>query len=192
MKKVLLIAAIAVCSLKVSAQTEQGNIVVGGSVNFSSQKIEVEDDAATSFSIIPKAGYFIQENIALGTGIGFQSGKSFDGDKTNTFIIAPFGRYYKSISEQFKFFGELSVPMAFGRSENEDGDKGPKYSAIGVGLSPGFAFFPTKKFGIELSFSGISYRSETVKPEIGDDMTSNVFNIGADFFNPNIGLLFYF
>ena len=196
MKKVLLIAAIAVCSLKVSAQTEQGNIVVGGSVNFSSDKSDADGAEATQrFEILPMAGYFVKDNLAIGTGIGFISQKDADDSKENAFVLAPFGRYYKSISEQFKFFGQLAVPMAFGSAKDEDGDKLGTSTSIGVSLSPGFAFFPTKKFGIELAFDGISYNNTTRKDDDGNKLEGfggDSFSIGADFFSPQIGLLFYF
>lgn len=198
MKKVLLIAAIAVCSLKASAQTEQGNILLGGSVNYTSTKSDADDaEAVNTFSIMPQVGYFVADNIAVGTGIGYMSIRTdfpvVDNVKLNAFAIAPFGRYYKSISDQFKFFGQLAVPMAFGTLD-ADADEDLKTTSVGVSLSPGFAFFPTKKFGIELGFSGISYTNTKVKFD-GEEIEgagSDTFSIGADFFSPQIGLSFYF
>ena len=196
MKKALLIVAVAFASLTASAQTEQGKILVGGTVNFNSSKSDADDAEATnSLTIQPVIGYFVAENIAVGTGIGYQYTKLPSDAKSDAIVVSPFGRYYKSISDQFKFFGQLSVPMAFGTNKNSDGDKLSSSTSIGVALSPGFAFFPAKKFGIEFAFRGISYNKVTVEDADGNEVEgagSSTFNIGANFFNPQIGFVFHF
>ena len=197
MKKVLFIAAIAFTAFTASAQTEQGNIVLGGTAQFQTQKAKVDGaESRDDFAIVPMIGYFVQQNLAIGTGIGVEQTKFTSGAKSTAVVVEPFARYYKGLgSEQFKFFGQLSVPMTFGNDKNADGDKVGGENSIGVALSPGFAFFPTKKFGIELGFSGIQFESTVEKDADGDKIDnsgSNRFSIGADFFSPRIGLQFYF
>ena len=196
MKKLLLITAIALASLKVSAQTEQGTIMAGGAVNFSTSKSDADGaESSDSFTILPMMGYFIQNNVAIGTGIGYSHSKNAGG-KSGTFIVNPFARAYKGLgSEQFKFFGQLSVPLSFENSEDDDGNDTGSETSIGVALSPGFAFFPTKKFAIELTFSGIQFQNTKVEDGAGnkvDGSSGNSFSIGANFFSPDLGFVFHF
>jgi hypothetical protein len=212
MKKLLLsLIAVSALAFSTQAQTEKGNFMIGGNVQVSSDKQDDADKSNTNFTINPSVGYFIGNNFAIGTGIGYQFSKTHQNTanggviatntlKNEAFIVSPFARYYKGINEQFKFFGQLSVPMAFGNTKVGDADgnnyvKTGKYNSVGVALSPGVAFFPGKKFGIEFSVQGISYNTTNLKDGDGNDIVgggNKNFNLGANFFDPNIGVQFYF
>lgn len=203
MKKLILSAAAMLALVLTSnAQTEKGTYIVGGQVNYSTEKSDAENAKATeSFNVIPNVGYFVSDDIAVGTGIGYSYSKT-PGDiavKTQAFVVSPFGRYYVGNNSQFKFFGQLSVPMAFGKSESaidgEDFQKDGSLTSIGVNLSPGFAFFPTSRIGIEFALNGVSFQSTTLKD--GEDNTiegggSESFSIGTNFFAPRVGIQFHF
>ncbi|KIO74864.1 hypothetical protein TH53_24030 [Pedobacter lusitanus] len=207
MKKLLLsLIAVSALAFTTQAQTEKGKFMLGGNVEFDSNKPNGASKSNTIFNIVPSVGYFVTDNLAIGTGVGFESSKNHVDalgtvagftTKKQAFVVAPFARYYKGITEQFKFFGQLSVPMAFGNTKVGDNDgnnyaKTSKYNNIGVALSPGFAFFPSKKFGIEFSVKGISYNDNTLKNNNGDKIGGNKdFNIGANFFAPKLGVQFY-
>ncbi|MCX2480171.1 outer membrane beta-barrel protein [Pedobacter sp. MC2016-15] len=208
MKKLLLsLLAVSALAFTTQAQTEKGNFMVGGNVEFNSGKTDGNPKSDINFSVVPSVGYFITNDIAVGTGIGYQFAKDYNyttinpttgfSTKTSAFVVSPFVRGYKGITEQFKFFGQLSVPMSFGNTKAGDvnGDNFTKVSKnnnVGVALSPGFAFFPSKKFGIEFSVNGISYNDFNAK-DANDVSTggSKNFNIGANFFAPKIGVQFY-
>ncbi|MET4140395.1 outer membrane beta-barrel protein [Pedobacter sp. UYP1] len=206
MKKLLLsLIAVSALAFTTQAQTEKGKFMLGGNVEFNSTKENGASKSDTKFNIVPSVGYFISDNFAIGTGVGFGFAKDQKNTtalpnaatKTQEFVVAPFARYYKGINESFKFFGELSVPMAFGNNKaTADGDnytKVSKYNNVGVALSPGFAFFPSKKFGIEFSVRGISYNNNSLKDNDGNKINGSdkSFNIGANFFAPKIGVQFY-
>ncbi|MET1054519.1 MAG: outer membrane beta-barrel protein [Pedobacter sp.] len=208
MKKLLLsLLAVSALAFTTQAQTEKGNFMVGGDVEFNSNKTDGDPKSDINFTVIPSVGYFIAKDIAVGTGIGYQFSKTYSyatinpttgfSNKTNTFVVSPFVRGYKGINDQFKFFGQLSVPMQFGNTKLGDvnGDNFTKVSKnnnVGVALSPGFAFFPSKKFGIEFSVNGISYNNHNFEDGNGnDDGGSKNFSIGANFFAPKIGVQFY-
>ncbi|QPH40659.1 outer membrane beta-barrel protein [Pedobacter endophyticus] len=200
MKKLLLsLVAVAGLMYSANAQTEKGKFILGGNVGFNSTKVEGAAKSDVSFSIVPSAGYFVSDNFALGTGVGYTYNKQVSRLQLNeAFVVAPFGRYYVGLSDQFKFFGQLSVPMAFGNNKvvDLDGNVGEKYASttsIGVNLAPGFAFFPTKRIGIEVSVSGLSYNNLNVKNELtGNEVTSNSFGLNADTFAPKLGVQFHF
>ncbi|MCD0489431.1 porin family protein [Pedobacter sp. MC2016-14] len=200
-KLVLSLLAVSAIAFTTQAQTEKGNFVVGGTVQYQSEKVDGANKADKTFQIVPSVGYFVANNIAVGTGIGYQYAKDYTtvaSVQTSAFVVSPFARAYKGVSDQFKFFGQLSVPMSFGNNKVGDvnGDnmtKTGKNNTIGIALSPGFAFFPTKSFGIEFAVQGISYNDNKLENANGDKISgSKDFNIGADFFAPKIGVQFYF
>lgn len=186
------------------AQTDKGDFILGGNISFNSIKSDASGaNSAYDFTILPNVGYFVSDNIAIGTGIGYQASRLDEANefgKTEAFVIAPFGRYYTPVSNNFKFFGQLSVPMAFGNvkaiDENLDtGSKTGSSTAIGVALSPGFAYFPSNNIGLEFSINGLSYVNYSVEDGDGNDIKGagfDSFSFGADFFAPSLGVHFYF
>ncbi|KLT67373.1 outer membrane beta-barrel protein [Pedobacter sp. BMA] len=204
MKKLLLsLVAVAGLFYSANAQTEKGKFILGGNVGFSSSKVEGAVKSDIDFSVVPSIGYFVGNNFAIGTGVGYTYSKTVSGGALNrnqvgAFQVSPFGRYYVGLSDQFKFFGQLSVPMAFGTAKTVDanGDTGSKYASttsIGVNVSPGFAFFPTKRIGIEVSVNGLGYANNQIKEEAtGAKTTSNSFGLEADTFAPKLGVQFHF
>ncbi|MFW0718829.1 outer membrane beta-barrel protein [Pedobacter sp. N23S346] len=200
MKKLLLsLVAVAGLVYSANAQTEKGKIMLGGSVGFNSTKVEGAAKSDVSFSIVPNVGYFVSDNFAIGTGVGYTSDKEVSENNINqAFKVAPFGRYYVNLSDQFKFFGQLSVPMEFGNNKfvDNNGDTGAKISKttdIGVNLAPGFAFFPTKRIGIEVSVNGLGYNNRKVTNEItGNETTINSFGLEASTLAPKLGVQFHF
>ena len=201
MKKLLLsMVAVVGFALATQAQTEKGNVLLGGNVGFNTSKTDGAEKSDVSFSIVPTVGYFVSDNLAIGTGVGYNYDKSVSGKNLNqAFEVSPFGRYYVNLSDQFKFFGQLSVPMAFGNNKlvddqgNVADDKYASTTSIGVNLAPGLAFYPTKRFGIEFSVNGLSYDHFNVKNEVsGAEVKTNSFGLDADTFAPKLGVMFHF
>lgn len=202
MKKLLLsLVAVSALAFSSQAQTEKGKIMLGGNLAFDTYKSDASGAKSnTSFEILPSVGYFVNDNFALGTGVGYSYAKNIGTTETQAFVVSPFGRYYTNISDSFKFFGQLSVPMEFGSAKTVDnsGDVGAKIgntTQIGVALSPGFAFFPTSKIGIEFALNGLSYENYRVDNADGDNVEGqgyDAFSFGTNFFAPRIGVQFHF
>lgn len=195
MKKVLLtLTAIAGLTIAANAQTEQGKIMVGGQIGFETSKVKDTDHKDNSFSINPTVGYFISDNLAIGTGIGYNWSKS-EGDKNNSikfdaFQVSPFVRKY-SANGPVRFFAQLSVPMAWGTQtvETSSIEKKNKFENYGVELAPGLAYFPTSKIGIELKVRGLYYNYSKNKTE---DITTNTFGLNVNSLAPTLGVQFHF
>jgi hypothetical protein len=204
-----------IMTLPLIAQTEQGNLLLGGTLGAYSTSTGTGNRKATQsgFSVVPRIGFFASNNLAIGIGIGYSSSKikePFELDiSSNVLEVNPFGRYYVDISDKFKFFGEFGINLRFGATYVDRGTIDPeplRSRSIEAYIRPGFVFFPSQKFGIELTISGISYAN--VDPDTGfDGATFNVFNIGASkdlltnqsntfvgnsFLNPQLGIYFYF
>lgn len=205
MKKLFLsIALLSGVAFSSNAQTEKGKFVLGGTASYSSEKSDADGaKAAENLSLLPSVGYFVSDNFALGTGIGYNYSKAnyaSSAGQDEAFVVNPFGRYYVNLSDQFKFFGQASVPMAFGTvkatdATGETGDKTGSSTSIGVAVSPGFAYFPTKKIGIEFSFRGASYNNYKVQDANDNDILGagrESFAVGTSFFTPQIGIQFHF
>ncbi|HWW42514.1 porin family protein [Pedobacter sp.] len=204
MKKLLLsIAAVAALAFTTQAQTEKGNTMLGGNLSFLSTKANGAPKSDVSFSIVPSVGYFVSNNFAIGTGVGYTYDKVANtavttGSLTQAFEVAPFGRYYVALSDQFKFFGQVAVPMQFGNYKSIDvqgntSDKLGTTTNIGVTVAPGFAFFPTKHIGIEFSVNGLEYQHAQTKVEAtGAKASSNSFGLDANTFAPKLGVMFHF
>ncbi|SOD14559.1 outer membrane beta-barrel protein [Pedobacter xixiisoli] len=204
MKKLLLsLVAVAALTFGANAQTEKGKIILGGNVGFNSSKVDGASKADINFSVVPSVGYFVGNNFAIGTGVGYEydktaSGTAFERGQLEAFRVAPFGRYYVNLTEQFKFFGQVSVPLAFGslKSVDANGETGSKFASttsIGVNVAPGFAFFPNKKIGIEFSVNGLGYENFSTKAEAtGAKVKTNSFGLEANTFAPKLGVQFHF
>lgn len=194
MRKLLLtLTAVAGLTMASQAQTEQGKFIVGGQVGFHTNSVDDSDAETSSFSINPTVGYFVSDNWAIGTAVGYNWSKaenSIDVTKSNSFNVAPFVRNYIG-DGQFKFFAQLSVPMQWGEVEFEDPstNRTDKFASYGVELAPGVAFFPTPKIGIELKVRGLYYNHFDGKDSFD---SSNEFGLDANSLSPTLGVQFHF
>lgn len=208
MKKIILIF-IGFISISVScmAQTEKGNILLGGYAYLSTFKSTGMDGRATYFGINPTAGIFLADNLVIGTGLGYVNSSYpiniiyeeemiIDRSKANAVSVSPFGRYYVGITPQIKFFGQLEAAVNWKNIKASDtevkmGEKDRKSTFYSAALSPGFAIFPSKRIGIELSFNGFQFTKQRWKKEGVTTSDSRSFSFGSDFFNPRLGIQFY-
>jgi len=195
MKKLFLtLTAVAALTFASQAQTEKGKFIVGGQLGFESSKIKDTDNKGNSFSINPTVGYFVSDNWVVGTGVGYNWAKAESSKeasvKVDAFKVAPFVRNYVG-DGQFKFFSQLSVPMAWGKNTVTAAgtDVESKFENYGVEIAPGFAFFPTSKVGIELKVRGLYFESQKDK---ADNVTTNKFGLDANSLAPTLGVQFHF
>lgn len=197
MKKLLLtLSAVAVLGLAANAQTEKGKFMLGGQVSYQGQSIKDSDAKSNEFSIIPNVGYFVADNIAVGTGIGYSWAENKNTANTkntnSSFVLAPFGRMYSNNEGPVKFFGQLTVPMAWGTQE-VNGDKTATTANYGVELAPGVAYFPTSNLGIEFKVRGLFYNNGSTTDEATDAKTTvNSYGLNVNSLAPTVGVTFHF
>ena len=145
MKKVLLIAALAVFGLSnVNAQDDQehGPIQEGkwlieintgswttGNTAFSLTSV----DGNTMWSVGAEGGYFVVDNLAIKAGLGYQD----YGNDSSAFAYKIGAKYY--IANQFP------VGLDYTGVSYKDVDENPSY----VGVEGGYAWFITPKVSIE-------------------------------------------
>ena len=203
MKKITLIMFAMVFAFAASAQIQQGQLIIGGAFGFgtsggSTENIAAgvsttnDNDKVMTFSIIPTVGYMLTENIALGLGVGYDfrkttvinaftdptdATKTFDNViKEGTFVLSPFFRYYKPVSDKFYIFGEFAIPIGMTKTKElemdindntgaADGTKDSeainKTIAMGPQLGLGVNYFVTPMIALEANFNliGFTYMS---------------------------------
>lgn len=196
-KKIFAIAAFMLTiSTMLSAQ-----VFVSGAFNLSTTSnketmgsVSVDGDKSLEFNFMPKAGYFINDDFAVGLGFGFGTSKTtspkeitYSGEeeitKTNSWAIAPFARYYFARTGELSFFGEAAFGFGGGKSEYSEGgvtEDGPKFSMIGFGIAPAISYNLSDKFAIEASFGNLGYSSYTTEETEGEDVYKQTVS-GIDF-----------
>ncbi len=131
------------CATFTFAQTEKGNMLLGGTAGFNVQF--EKPDNIVKIDISPELGFFVTNNLAFGGAINLGTTKSGDFSIT-TYGISPFGRYYFGTGMTRIFlhgqFGFAGATFDFG---------GDKESTTGSALlvGPGVSFFLNKHVAIE-------------------------------------------
>ena len=165
-----------------AAQTDRGQVMAGGSVNFNIPTGDGDNIRQSSLSATPSIGFFVANNVALGFGLPITVSRYEDTGarsitRNSSFAFAPFGRYYFGsanikpfLEARFgiqRFRNSRSVPG--GQSENTD-------NALFVGMGGGIAFFLNEHVALE--------------PKLTYDAYSR--NNTSSSFNFNLGFQVYF
>jgi len=191
MKKILL-GVFMLLSLMLQAQEEEnqgfqkGDFFISGNFSFSSSSDNNVD--VTSFSILPTAGYFISDHIALGASLGYSSINNDDGFTdltTNGFLAGAFGQYVFTPAKKFSFTGTLSLNYGSTDAENVGGGDFD-INSFQATVAPGIYYFVSKSFAITSSIGILSYQ------DLGGDLDTSTFTISLNPDNLNFGLLYRF
>ncbi len=178
MKKLFALALLGLTSSFAHAQTTpltKGRGLLSGSIGYRSDKYS-GGQSRDIFNFTPTVGYFVADNLALGLNgdLQLQGGNAYG---PNSFSLGPFARYYRFVggSDKFALYGQGSVGY---RHYSGGSDLGY------VGITPGLAFFPIPRFGLEASLRGLSYSSNF------NDTHSFDFGFGLQ--NIQFGAAYYF
>jgi len=203
MKKILLSAVAVMAFGFANAQDvpttgfSQGDVFISGAVGYTSEK--TGDFKTDQFKIIPRAAYFVTNNISVGVQLGYTTGTATTvvggpvdpitvENDVKTFEAGAFGRYYFTPARNFSFFGQLGVGYMSTKTEPEGGPD-TKDTGINLGLAPGISYFVSEHIALEATFGLLGYNS--VNPD-GDGDNTNTFNIGTDFNDINFGIVYKF
>ncbi|WP_370901488.1 outer membrane beta-barrel protein [Chryseobacterium gossypii] len=199
MKKLLLAGAVALFGLS-NAQIAKGTTYLSGQVNYTSTQDNNTDAKTEDFKIVPTVGYFVGTNIAVGLGVGYVNGSTTQyinnakvKNTTDAFVVAPFARKYWTLGEKLYIFGQLEVPMAFGKDKREAdapyADSENKFTSIGVNVKPGLDYFLNKNWSIEATIGEFGYNNFKYKD--ADKSTDN-FNFGLNLSSVTFGVKYVF
>jgi opacity protein-like surface antigen len=141
------------------AQIQKGNAMVGGSAGFQN------GDDATQVSLSPKVGYFVIDKLAIGASLDVEFAKAGD-DKSTSFGLSPFARYYLTDGTPLKVFGEAGFGIA--RIKISGFDDTFKSNQIGLGI--GASYFLNDNVAVDAIFGYNSFQLE-------DADRSNIFGL---------------
>lgn len=179
MKKLFLLAGIALMSLNLSAQEKESKGLEGiwwvaGQVSFSSTKSG--DAKTTSNMILPIVGTFISPSVTVAAGVGVINSKTDTGaavtSETSTIVVKPLIRKYWNITGGLFFYGQAALPVTFGKDKVNDS----KTASYTLEVSPGFDYIVNKWLTVETSFSIFNVGGSTFTPDSGDKTTTFGFN----------------
>ena len=216
MKKLLLAAAVAFFA-GVNAQTTGSNLdgttFITGRVGYDYMKDNNTNTTVHNYSFMPTIATFVSANWAIGGGIGFQGntsdvsmdimGYTLAAEQSNTsFVIQPFARRYWDLSNKLYFFGQIDVPVSFGKMETEveipaalagivpanSFNTEDKYTSVGVFVRPGLDYFINENWSLEATIGAVGYSN--MKPENGKSVDN--FSIGVDMSNIMFGVKYLF
>lgn len=178
MKKLFVLAGIALLSLTANAQEKkaglEGTWWAAGQVAFGSEK--TGDVKETSSTILPVVGYFVAPTTTIGLGVGSINTKAENAttttSETSTFVLKPVVRKYWNVSGNLFFFGQAGLPMKFGKDKiSED-----KTTEVNLEIAPGFDYIVNKWLTVETSFPILSVGSKTITHKVGDKTTTFGFD----------------
>ncbi|RYE91146.1 MAG: hypothetical protein EOO37_01090 [Cytophagaceae bacterium] len=178
MNKLFALAFLGLTTSIAHAQTTpltKGRGLLSGSIGYQSVKYR-GSESQDLFTFSPTVGYFVADNLAIGLNGNLQTyGSGAYG--TNNFSVGPFVRYYRFVggSDKFALYGQGGVGY-----RHYSGSYRMGY----VDITPGLAFFPVPRFGLEASLRGLSYSSNF------NDTHS--FDFGLSLQNIQLGAAYYF
>lgn len=195
MKKVLLSLTALFAFGLVSAQDTEGgfangDLFISGAAGFSNES--TGDVKTNGFTVSPRVGYFVSENIAVGVALGYTSttdkAPGSEDIKNSMFEVGAFGRYYFTPASKFSLFGQLGV--AYATNKYEEGDFEAKSNGFNIGLAPGINYFVSDHFALEATFGILGY--STSKPDGDGAESTDTFDFGINMSNINFGVVYKF
>jgi hypothetical protein len=186
MKKILLVAALAICSF---ANAQKGTVLVGGSIGYESETVDYVggESKVSSFNFSPRVGYQFNDNWTVGGEFTVGSSKNDEQEfKTNEFKAGAFLRYSVPLNQTFSVFADLGVGLQNRTYKDYSGPFMTKSKGDGlyVGVTPALFINMKKGFGLNFSIGGIGYDTLSYDNN-GPDVNTFYFNFGQTF---NIGI----
>lgn len=151
---------------------DKGNFMAGASIGFSSVNSNTEstttsgtvttDNSALQFSVTPRIGYFLIENLVIGIGMDYtlnQTSRPVDPGNPSSrietetdsdLLFGPYSRYYFLTGEDKALFGEVS--FGFGSSSDKTNigtTQSTSTNVFAASIGPGFTIFSGDAIGIE-------------------------------------------
>jgi hypothetical protein len=175
------------------AQTSSGNMMIGGGLRIFSDSYQ-NGSSASSTTFSPGFGYFISDNLAVGTTLtisGARYGAGQNRTMMNSFALGPFARYYIFTSNQnFGFFGQAQLTIGAGRTDHAT-DGVFRNNSVSFSISPGAAYFFNEHWALELFIVGFEFVSTDPNTE-NDNDKRNTVELGLNSLTPGIGFRYHF
>ena len=194
MKKIVMMAVMAVAALSANAQ-----VWVGGEVGFNTTKNTVKiagvssDKTTNNFVLAPEVGYNLNEKWAVAIKLGFGHSDNnaeitelindnydlgLKSTATNAFSINPYARYTFVKAGNFSVFADGGVGYT-SIHVNGTSDYLNNINQFRVGINPGVAYAISPKVSLVAHVGDLSYQNTWCKAKNVDvKVSQGKFNIG--------------
>ena len=185
MKKLLLVFALVVGAVSVSAQ-EVGSVWVGGSAGITTSKPK-GGSSTTNYKFIPEVGYVLSDNLGLGVKLGYAKDANLEAAGYNfgdakMFTVNPFVRYTFLKGG----IGSLFVDGGLAYSNIDAKGEDKKANVYELGFRPGVAVNVTEKVSILGHFGFLGYQhakqGDAKNNKYGVDLDMTQFTLGVNVF----------
>lgn len=199
-----------------AAQTDEGDWMLGGTLNFSINHDSQSEPTTTnknlykylSYSISPQVGKFVKKDLLVGMNVSYQgynwtnhlqnTNELIFRQKSQTIGIGAITRKYFSITDKVYFFAQGNINY-FHRNFYEISNQiigERKYNTNGLGIRGygGISYFPKKWFAIEALISPISYSYEVSRedqPNVESSDSRHNFQFGINTTSIFLGINFF-
>ena len=176
----------------------KAQLFVGGNLSLSHQggsyevgSTSTDKTKTTSFGFYPKAGYFLNDQFAVGAqlSIALSSSKTPGTPETvnssNTIGLTPFVRYYVLQMDKFSIFGQGYLGLSLGSQKTKSGNTTTKVpKTVSLGVFPGVAYDVSDNLSLEIQINALNlgYSLKTEKNDNANPKTKEVtssFSFGA-------------
>jgi hypothetical protein len=135
------------CPFLAHAQIQKGNVMVGGDITQLNLSLNTGNNF--TFTLDPKAAWFIQNGLAIGAFVNFQLITAKGAGSTVNYGVGPLARYYISdpkteVLRRSRFFLEGNIGI-----QGTNPHVGASTNGLGIGFGPGLAYFVTPNVGLE-------------------------------------------
>lgn len=190
MRKLLLLSAMLLVGTLAFAQTQKGQVQLGGSFNFNKQ--DLDPGESTNFNFVPQAGYFVSDLTSIGITLNISSSDfevpGFDAER-NLFEFGVFARFHKSVTDNFYFF--LQPSLSFGSGENDNiGGGSTDLNTTSIRVSPGAMYFVTPKIAMEMRVGSVFYE-QVKETTAGNEVNINNYGLLFNLANVSLGASFF-
>ena len=196
MKSIVTLVLLFALISNVTAQTEKGKFLLGGSSDFTATFLKTQTEtesyesdpvSASTVEFNPQIGYFVANGLAVGLDVpvSFTVQKD-DGDKlkTSTWLAGPFVRSYLG-GQNVKPF--LQASLGFGKNKYDLNyeyaqypDDITKFDMFGYELGGGVSFFINQHVAFDVAAGYASVRSK-FKNVYNENSKTTVSGFGASF-----------
>jgi hypothetical protein len=171
MNKLISTLTLIVFSICAKAQTEKGNVYIGGSLSFNKSNTS-QNGYSNEFStayVTPTVGLFLAKNFSVGLSPQYSYSKNnteaftSNGLSISKNISHLLGggidfRYYFAIVPKLFFFPQLSSSylVSIGQSNTDT-------KLFRTSINPNLTFFATKKLALNFTYGALAYSYQTNK-----------------------------
>ena len=155
-----------------TTKSESGKIFLGLNMNIMS--IENENDGdntkSSSYSLLLKPGYYLNEHVVLGAKLGYAKAKDKDRYYENNMGVADAGifiRYEKVWKNIAGFYIDADVTGSFGKLNEKASNNETEYDITGfeIGIAPGAIIRLSNCINLQIGFGRFGYATYKQKNE---------------------------